>query len=401
MQVTKATAAPYLRTPALLWMALACGLCAGGNYFNQPLLHSIAQHFAVGEGVAAMSVTLAQSAYALGLLLLVPLGDMLERRSLAMVLMLLAATGQALAGWATQVEVFMLGTLMAGVFSVAAQVLVPMAAALAAPGRSGRNVGTVMTGLLLGILLARSVAGMVSAWGGWQLVYQGSAVLMVLLACVLRQVLPASQNPQATRYGAVLSSMLHLLKTHAVLRQRTWVSALAFASVSVLFATMALQLAAEPLSLNDAEIGWVGLSAAAGALVASQAGRWVDRGWGRTTCAVGALAMLLAWPMLWWGGAALTWFVLGLVVIDLGLQCINITNQASVAQLLPAARSRMNAVYMTGYFAGAASGSAMGSLAWYLGGWSAACALGMVLAMVAAWGTVRLRRAVAPLPAGV
>lgn len=392
MRDTNVAASPYLGTAALLWMALACGLCAGGNYFNQPLLHSIAQHYGVDASAGALSVTLAQSAYALGLLLLVPLGDKLERRGLAIGLMLLAAAGQALAGWAPTLPVFLLGTVVAGLFSVAAQVLVPMAAALAAPGNSGRNVGTVMTGLLLGILLARSVAGLVSAWAGWQAVYQGASLLMVLLALCLWRVLPRSHTAQPARYVQVLGSMLELLHNHAGLRQRTLVSALAFASCSVLFATMALQLSAAPLGLDDAQIGLVGLAGVAGALVASRAGRWVDRGLGRIACAVGAVALLLAWPMLWWGGAHLGWFVLGVVVIDLGLQCLNITNQATVAQLLPAARSRMNAVYMTGYFAGAAAGSALGTLAWHWGQWNGACALGLVLAGLAAVAAIRLRQ---------
>lgn len=400
MRDTNVAASPGMATSALLWMALACGLCAGGNYFNQPLLHSISQHFAVDEQVAAWSVTLAQVAYALGLVLLVPLGDKLERRGLAVGLMLLAAAGQALAGWSPSLAGFMAGTVLAGLFSVAAQVLVPMAAALAAPGHSGRNVGVVMSGLLLGILLARSVAGVVSAWAGWQAVYQGAAVLMVLVALWLWRALPTSRNPQPVRYARVLSTMWQLLCSQPALRQRTLVSGLAFASVSVLFSTMALQLSAAPLGLDDAQIGLVGLAGAAGALVATQAGRWVDRGWGRATCAVGAVALLLSWPLLWWGGVHLGWFVLGLVLIDLGLQCLNITNQATVAQLLPAARARMNAVYMTGYFVGAAAGSSLGTLAWHYGQWQGACALGMALACLAALGAVRLDRVVgAPLAA--
>ena len=365
-------------------MALACGLCAGGNYFNQPLLHSIAEHFGVAESAAAVSVTVAQVAYACGLLLLAPLADKLQRRGLAVSLMLLAALGQAISGVAGSLEGFMWGTLIAGLFSVAAQVLVPMAAALAMPGQSGRAVGWVMSGLLMGILLARGVAGLVSAWAGWQAVYQGSAVLMALMALWLWRVLPTSRNPQPVSYSRVIASMWQLLCTQPALRQRTLVSALAFASVSVLFSTMALQLSSTPLGLDDAQIGLIGLAGAAGALVATQAGRWVDQGWGRATCVVGAAALILSWPMLWWGGAHLGWFVLGMIVIDLGLQCLNITNQATVAQLLPAARGRLNAVYMAGYFIGAAAGSALGTLAWNWGGWQGACTLGLLLAALTA-----------------
>lgn len=399
MSENSAAAAPQgLGASSLLLMALACGLCAGGNYFNQPLLHSIAEHFGVDEAAAASSVTLAQTAYAAGLLLLAPLGDKLQRRGLAVALMLLAAAGQALCGQAHSLPVFLLGTLVAGLFSVAAQVLVPMAAALALPGQSGRAVGWVMSGLLLGILLARSVAGMVSEAWGWQAVYQGAAAIMAVVALWLWQALPASRNPSPVSYPQVLSSMWRLLCSQAGLRQRTLVSALAFASVSVLFSTMALQLSGGPLGLDDGQIGLIGLAGAAGALVATQAGRLVDKGLGRVSCAIGALALLLSWPMLWWGGAHLGWFVLGMVVIDLGLQCLNITNQASVAQLLPAARGRMNAVYMTGYFLGAAAGSALGTLAWSRGGWQGACALGLALALLAAMGTFRMRNSHGLLP---
>ncbi|CAM4037963.1 MFS transporter [Comamonas aquatilis] len=400
MSVNSAAPAPQgLGASSLLLMALACGLCAGGNYFNQPLLHSIAEHFEVAQATAAVSVTLAHVAYASGLLLLAPLADKLQRRGLAVSLMLLAAVGQAICGFAPSVQAFMAGTVVAGLFSVAAQVLVPMAAALAMPGQSGRAVGWVMSGLLLGILLARSVAGMVSEAWGWQAVYQGAAVVMAVVALWLWKMLPASRSSLPVSYGQVLASMWQLLRGQQALRQRTLVSALAFASVSVLFSTMALQLSSGPLGLGDGQIGMIGLAGAAGALVATQAGRLVDKGLGRVSCAIGALALLLSWPMLWWGGAHLGWFVLGLIVIDLGLQCLNITNQATVAQLLPAARGRMNAVYMTGYFLGAALGSALGTLAWRINGWQGACTLGLLLAVLAAMGTFSMRRSHAALAA--
>jgi predicted MFS family arabinose efflux permease len=248
-----------LAAPALLLMAVACGLCAGGNYYNQALLHSIALHFGVDQAAAGLSVTVAQVAYAVGLLCITPLGDKLERRRMAVVLMLLAAVGHALVGWSGSFAMFMLGTLVAGLFSVAAQVLVPMAAALAAPGHAGRNVGLVLSGLLVGILLSRSVAGGLSTLGGWSLVYQVTAVAMAVMALCMRRVLPTSRHPQPLPYAQVLASMGHLLRTQPALRQRTLASALAFASVSVMFATMALVLSSAPLQLSDAQIGaWVG-----------------------------------------------------------------------------------------------------------------------------------------------
>ncbi|WP_284337917.1 MFS transporter [Comamonas sp. NoAH] len=384
-----------LAAPALLLMAVACGLCAGGNYFNQALLHSIALHFGVEDATAGLSVTVAQVAYAVGLLFITPLGDKLERRRMAVVLMMLAAAGHAMVGWGNSFAWFMGGTLVAGLFSVAAQVLVPMAAALAAPGRAGRNVGLVLSGLLVGILLSRSVAGGLSALGGWSLVYQLTAVAMVLMALWMRHILPTSRHPQPMRYTQVLLSMGQLLRTQPALRLRTTASALAFASVSVMFATMALVLSSAPLQLSDAQIGLVGLAGVTGALIANVAGSWADRGKDNALLRLGAAMLLLSWLPLWWGQMSVLWFVVGVLVMDLGLQAINVTNQSSIASLLPEARSRMNAVYMTGYFAGASLGSALGVWAWNMAGWMGACSIGAGLAACAAlsvWRGVRWSR---------
>ncbi|MNY86292.1 Inner membrane transport protein YnfM [compost metagenome] len=381
-----------LAAPALLLMAVACGLCAGGNYFNQALLHSIALHFGVDDAAAGLSVTLAQVAYAVGLLFITPLGDKFERRRMAVVLMLLAGVGHAMVGWSSSFAMFMAGTLIAGLFSVASQVLVPMAAALAAPGHAGRNVGLVLSGLLVGILLSRSVAGGLSTLGGWNLVYQVTAITMVLMAVSIRHWLPTSRHAQPMPYVQVLRSMGALLRTQPALRLRTTASALAFASVSVMFATMALVLSSAPLQLSDMQIGLVALAGVTGALIANVAGSWADQGKDRTLLRAGAVALLLSWLPLWWGQTSVAWFVVGVLVMDLGLQAINVTNQSSIASLLPEARSRMNAVYMTGYFAGASAGSALGVWAWNLAGWQGACSVGAGLAALAAvsvWRGVR------------
>lgn len=383
-------------TPVLLLMALASGLCVGGNYFNQPLLHSIALDLDVSEATASFTVTVAQLSYALGLLLLVPLGDMLERRGLAVGLMLLAALGQFTSGWADSIVMLCVGVGFAGLFSVAAQVLVPMAAALSDPARSGRAVGLVMSGLLTGILAARSVAGLLSDYGGWTTVYRVSGGLMLLVALVLWRVLPASRNPQRIAYGEVLGSMLTLLSRYPRLRSRALLAGLSFASVSGMFATMALLLSGTPHLLGDAAIGLIGLTGAAGALTASLAGRWADRGWLQMTTGASVLLLALSFLPLWLGATSLPAFVLGFVVIDAALQGIHISNQTVVYGLLPEARGRLNAVYMTAYFIGAALGSAAGSLAWQWAGWPGVCGLGLAMALscgLAWWWDLRLARA--------
>ncbi len=384
-----------LSTPVLLLMATACGLCAGANYFNQPLLHSIAVQLGVSESRAAFTVTIAQVSYAAGLLLLVPLGDKLERRRLVVALMALAACGLFLSGFAGSFSALAAGTLMTGLFSVAAQVLVPMAAALAAPGRSGRAVGLVMSGLLVGILAARSVAGLLSGVGGWSLVYRVGGIAILAVAVALWFALPALRTPNPPSYGQVLRSLATLARQHPRLRSRALLGGLSFGSVSVLFSTMALMLAGPAHRLGDAQIGLVGLAGVAGALMANWAGRMADRGREQWTTRASVLLLAASWGALWLGGASLPWFLVGVLAIDLALQGVHISNQNVIYALAPQARSRLNAVYMTTYFAGAALGSALGSAAWQHGGWGATCAAGLAVAganCAAMWHDARLAR---------
>lgn len=389
----------YLGTPVLLLMAVATGLCAGSNYFNQPLLHSIALNLRVSEAAAALTVTLSQVAYAFGLLLLVPLADKLERRGLAVGLMVLAGLGLLVSGFAQSFGMLLAGTVLTGLFSVAAQTLVPMAATLSDPRRSGQAVGLIMSGLLTGILVARSVAGLLSGLGGWNTVYRAAALAMLLLAAALWFVLPCSRNPQAVSYLQTLRSLGTLVMRHPRLRSRALLGALSFGSVSVLFSTMALLLAGPAFRLSDSQIGLVGLVGVAGALMASVSGRLADRGWGQATSAAAVAMLLVSWVFLWLGVDHLGWFLLGMLVIDIGLPGIHISNQNVIYQLQPEARARINAVYMTCYFAGAAAGSALGALAWRHGGWPMTCVLGAGLALLAGaalWNDQRLARQAQP-----
>lgn len=256
-------------------MATACGLCAGANYFNQPLLNSMVQHLHISDAQASSTVTMAQVSYGLGLLFLVPLGDMLERRRLVLTLMLLAACGMLLSGISGLAGSFALlaaGTLMAGVFSVAAQVLVPMAATFAAPGTSGRAVGLVMSGLLIGILASRSVAGILSDLGGWSTVYWAGAIATAFMALLLARALPKAAPAAPVSYGEVMKSLGDLLRRHPRLRSRALIGGTGFATVSVLFSTMALLLAGPGFELSDLMIGLIGIVGIAGALMANVAG---------------------------------------------------------------------------------------------------------------------------------
>ncbi len=373
----------YLSLPVLFLMAAACGLCAGGNYFNQPLLHSIASNLNVTQATAAMAVTIAQVSYALGLLFLVPLGDTMERKRLTVCLMTLAAVGQFISGFAVNITMLFMGTTMAGLFSVAAQVLVPMASTLSDPRKSGRAVGLVMSGLLSGILLARSVAGLLSDLGGWNTVYRVAGVAMLILAALLWRQLPQSRNRGKMSYPRILGSMVTLLREQPRLRSQILLGVLSFASVSVLFSTMALLLAGPNYGLSDTSIGLIGLAGLAGAMMASAAGRLSDQGKDQIVTIVCVLLLILSWGLLWLGAKSLWWFIIGILICDMALQGIHITNQTIIYKIVPEARSRINAAYMTCYFIGAASGSALGALAWGYAGWAGTCAMGILLAALA------------------
>ncbi|MGD9760323.1 MAG: MFS transporter [Comamonas sp.] len=384
MKTTTPAATTVLSRTTLLLMATACGLCAGANYFNQPLLNSMVRHLQISDAQASSTVTMAQVSYGLGLLFLVPLGDMLERRRLVLTLMLLAACGMLLSGISGLAGSFALlaaGTLMAGVFSVAAQVLVPMAATFAAPGTSGRAVGLVMSGLLIGILASRSVAGILSDLGGWSTVYWAGAIATAFMALLLARALPKAAPADPVSYGEVMKSLGDLLRRHPRLRSRALIGGTGFATVSVLFSTMALLLAGPGFELSDLMIGLIGIVGIAGALMANVAGRMADKGLEQSTTLAGAILMLLGWLCLWLGGSSIWWFMLGLLVVDGALQALHISNQNVVYALAPEARSRINAVYMTTYFLGASLGSALGSWAWLAHGWTGTSLMGGLLGL--------------------
>jgi predicted MFS family arabinose efflux permease len=373
----------YLRLPILWLMAIACGLCAGSNYFNQPLLHSIATALNISDAAATVTVTLAQGAYGLGVLLLVPLGDKFERKRLIMILMSLAACGLFISGFAPNLAMLSVGIVMTGLFSVAAQIMVPMAATLSDPTKSGRAVGLLMGGLLSGILIARSVAGVLSEIGGWHTVYYVSGIAMLLLIALLWRHLPTSRNPVNVSYGEVMRSLGTLLVQYPRLRTRALIGGLSFAALSVLFATTTLLLSGPDFGLNDAHIGLIGLIGVAGALMANAAGRLADQGKSAVTTFAGMVLLLVGWGCLWLGEAHLLWFMLGTLICDAALQAINVSNQNIVYQLDLPARSRMNAIYMTTYFIGAAVGSAGASIMWHMGGWTATCLFAAALVILA------------------
>ncbi|MFB6607634.1 MFS transporter [Streptomyces noursei] len=394
----EAPATPLLTRGTLLLMTVATALSAASNYFAQPLLDVIGHDLRLSTGTAALVVTVAQTGYGLGLLLLAPLGDLLERRRLAVTLCALTAVFLTVTASAPNGTLLLAGTALTGLTSVAAQVVMPFAATLSAPAERGRTIGTLMTGLLLGILLARTASGLLAEVGGWRTVYWVNAALMLLIALLLRLRLPVLRTTAGLRYPALLRSTLALFAQEPVLRWRAALGALTFAGFSALWTAVVFLLSGPAYGWQESTIGLLGLVGAAGSFAASTAGRLADRGLAHRVTGVSTVLLLGSWGLLAAGGTGGAWslaaLLAGVIVLDLAAHAIHVSNQNLVYGVRPEARNRLNSAYMTSYFAGGAVGSALTSMVWGLGGWGGVCALGagVALALVATWGTERLRR---------
>lgn len=370
-------------SPALiLLMSVATGLAVASNYYAQPLLDTIARAFNLSASSAGFIVTAAQLGYAAGLLFLVPLGDMFERRMLIVSMTLLAAGGMLITASSQSLTMMIIGTALTGLFSVVAQILVPLAATLASPEKRGKVVGTIMSGLLLGILLARTVAGLLASLGGWRTVYWVASVLMVVMALALWRGLPKVKQENHLNYPQLLASVFSLFTQDKLLRTRALLGCFTFANFSILWTSMAFLLAAPPFNYSEGVIGLFGLAGAAGALGARPAGGLADKGKSLLTTSAGLVLLLLSWAAIWYGHVSVLALIVGILVLDLTVQGVHITNQTVIYRVKPEARNRLTAGYMTSYFIGGAAGSLISASAWQHAGWSGVCAIGAIVATI-------------------
>ncbi len=330
----------------------------------------------------ALTVTFAQISYALGLLFIVPLGDMLNKTKLIPFLMLGAAAGLFICASAVNLPMLWVGTIIAGLFSVAAQILIPLATMAVKPEKTGEVVGFLMSGLLVGILLSTSIAGLFSDLFHWKMIYIVSGISMLALSFYLRGKLPSLPRLRIS-YTAIFKSMGILLKQEPRLVLRSLTGACAFAAMSMLFSTIALLLTQEPFQLSDVMVGLVTLVGVFGALSTQFIGKWADRGHIKILSWIGCSILMGSWLFLYFGAVSLLSYILGYGLINLGLAITHSCNQNVIFRLRPDAKSRVNSLYMTLYFIGGACGSALGVYAWHHGGWSMTCLAGLGLALCA------------------
>ncbi|MEK3675053.1 MFS transporter [Paenibacillus sp. FSL R10-2771] len=371
------------RSVALLF-AIACGLAVANIYYAQPLLDAISQEFGITPSSVGLVITITQVCYALGLLLLVPLGDLLNRRWLIAGQMLISVLALIVVGTAPTSRILFIAIAAVGLLAVVTQTLVAFAATLADPAERGRTVGVVTSGIVIGILLARTFAGVLTDVAGWRSVYLVSAGLTLIMAGVLFRVLPKDEpSREALSYLQLLRSLFTLFAQERILRIRAVLALLIFTAFSILWTSLVLPLSAPPLSLSHTAIGAFGLAGVAGALAAARAGRLADRGLGQRTTGAALILLLLSWLPISYTEHSLPSLVAGIILLDLAVQAVHVTNQSMILNLHPEARSRLTAGYMIFYSIGSATGSIASTSIYAYSGWNGVCLLGAMVSALA------------------
>jgi predicted MFS family arabinose efflux permease len=367
-----------LRATTLL-MAVGVGIAVANLYYCQPLLGIMARNLHVSDRHMGAIATLTQVGTALGMLLFVPLGDIAERRALTVRMCIFVAFSAALTALAPNFVLLALFSFILGLGGVVPHLILPFAAQLAPDKSRGKVVGTVISGLLVGILLARTVAGFVGAQFGWRAVYWISAVLMVALAVAFWRMLPKSTPNVQMQYFDLLHSVGNMVREHATLRESAAIGALLFAAFSAFWTTLVFFLARPPYHYGARMAGGMGLLAAASAALAPIVGRMIDRRSPKLGIGIAVGMTLASFLLMAVAGHWLLGLGLGVVLLDVGVQTGHISNQTRIYNAFPEARSRANTVYMVSYFTGGALGSTAGGIGWNVGGWTGVCIVSALL----------------------
>ncbi|MDW3688538.1 MFS transporter [Cupriavidus sp. CV2] len=373
-------------------LSVIAGVAIANIYYNQPLLDSIRRTFPRDAAWIGAIPTATQIGFAIGMLLLAPLADRFDRRRLILLQIAGICVALLVVASASTLPVLIVASLAIGVLATVAQQAGPFAAELAPPEQRGHAVGIVMSGLLLGILLARTASGFVAEHFGWRAVFVAAIVSMLILGVMVVRYLPSSRPTSTLSYGQLVGSLWHLALELRGLREAALTGAALFAAFSLFWSVLSLLLARMPFSLGPQAAGLFGIVGAAGAITAPWAGKLADRRGPRAAISLAIGLVALSFVVFGVSGSSLVGLVVGVILLDVGLQVAQTPNQSRIFALRPEARSRLNAVYMVCYFAGGALGSAAGIAVWQTFGWTGVCTAGMVFCAIAAGSHLRGRR---------
>ncbi len=365
----------------LLMMATMAGVTVANCYYNQPLLELISSELRVSHANANLITVVTQIGYALGLCLIIPMGDLFSRRRIIIVNMLTAALMTALIAVATNVYVIWGASLLLGASSVIPQLFIPMAGQFSEPRNKSRNMGIVLSGLLTGILASRVVSGIVGEMLGWRAMFLIAALVMLGSMAVTLRMLPDTPRNFAGTYSALLRSVLHIAITHSQIRINAIRAALGFGSMLAIWSCMAFHLAQPPFCAGSDMVGLLGVCGIAGAMIASGMGKLVPVLGVRRFSLIGVAVQLLAWAIAWLMNDSYVGLIVAIILVDVGLQCQQLSNQSGCIQEVPEAASRANTVFMTTYFVGGSIGTLCAGIGWEHYGWSGVCVVGVAFAL--------------------
>lgn len=373
---------PHLTNITLWVMTLTTGLVVANLYYNQPLLEDMARTFHVSNGQAGQVSMLTQVGYALGMLFVVPLADMVKRKRLMLTDFAFVVASLILTATAPNIYVLILSGFLIGCTSVIPQLLIPMAAHLADPAERGKKIGFIMSGLLIGILLSRTLSGFIGAHLGWRAMYYIAAGIMMLMWLLVYLLLPEVEPDYKGNYRKLMGSLVDLIKKEPKLRLASLRGALCFACFSAFWTTLVFMLKQNFNEGSDIA-GAFGLAGAFGAIAAGLVGRLSDKMDGYKIATITLLLLVGSFVIFWFSGHSMIGLIIGVIVMDLGVQATHIGNQAIIFALDPAARNRINTIYMVSYFVGGALGTFLATRVWESYQWPGVCAIGIFLSVLA------------------
>ncbi|AVK49793.1 MFS transporter permease [Clostridium sp. MF28] len=381
--IDNANTRPILTKLLILVMSIACGLTVANLYYIQPLLGDIAKTFHVDQLSIGFAAMLTQIGYAIGMIFILPLGDIKEKRNLIVIMLLFSVISLMSMFFSSNIYILTISSFAVGFTSIIPQLIIPLAAQLSNPQQRGQIIGTIMSGLLIGILLSRTVSGILGSYLGWRIVYLIAAIMMFALMFILRKLIPLCNPISDIKYSELLKSMIHLIKTEPILRESSLNGALMFSAFSAFWTSLIFLLESSHYNMGAEAAGLLGLVGVSGALAAPLVGKVADKRGSRFAIGICIVVVIVSYLLFFLFGFKIWGLVLGVILLDLGVQSCNVSNQARVHSLNEETRNRLNTIYMVSFFLGGAFGSFLGSYSYSHFGWYGVCTFGIITQILA------------------
>lgn len=372
-----------LTNSLILVMSIACGLTVANLYYIQPLLADIAKTFHVNQLIIGFAAMLTQIGYAIGMIFILPLGDIKEKRKLIVIMLLCSIISLMSMFFSSNIYVLIISSFTVGLTSIIPQLIIPLAAQLSSPQQRGQTIGRIMSGLLIGILLSRTISGILGSYLGWRAVYLIAAIMMLTLMLILRKLIPLCEPISDIKYTKLLKSMIHLIKTEPILREASINGALMFSAFSAFWTSLIFLLESSHYNMGAEAVGLFGLVGIIGALASPIVGKVADKKGSSFTIGVCIIIVIIAYLFFSLFSFKILGLILGITLLDLGVQSCNVSNQARIHSLNEKTRNRLNTIYMVNFFLGGALGSFLGPYSYSHFGWYGVCTFGLATQIIA------------------